>query len=96
MIVLLTFVSINIDVPFAVVDVIDKACCVKDMIHGLYLCQNKLQREQGKIENEVVGLMNAFQNNLMNDDEINVIDSSTFKNECFNLYTYFQCIYEKS
>ncbi len=73
--------TITFDVLYAVGNAVDKACRVEAMLHGLSLRRNKIRREQDKIENEVVGLMNAFQNSLINDDDITVIDSSSFKND---------------
>ena len=66
---------------YIVGNAVDKACRVEAMLHGLSLRRNKIRREQDKIENEVVGLMNAFQKTLIKDDDITVIDSSSFQND---------------
>ena len=73
--------TISSDLPYAVGNAVDKACRVEAMLHGLSLCQNKILGEQDKIEIEVVGLMKAFQNSLLNDYDITVIDSSSFKSK---------------
>lgn len=56
----------------------DKACRIEAILHNIALQRSKLKREQDQLGNESVKLMNMFQNHLMNDDDITVIDASSF------------------